>query len=147
MGDNLKAYMDEMEALLPEVMRSFRGLMQDIPEMKTTTPVQFFLLHKLEREGPCNASAIAQFMGITSGSVTSITERLVKHGLISRVQDATDRRIVIFALTASGQDLLHAIREQRKQKLQGVFEQLGEEKTRLLLALYKDMKVVLDDML
>lgn len=143
---NIKTDMDEMEALIPEVMRSIRTLMQDIPEMKLTTPVQFFLLHKLEREGPCNASTIAQFMGITSGSVTSITERLVKHGLISRVQDALDRRIVIFSLTEAGEELLHAIREQRKQKLQSVFERLGEEKTHLLLDLYKDMQVILEDM-
>lgn len=49
----------------------------------------------LARFGPLTPKAIAEYTGLTSGSVTSLIDRLEKKGFVTRVRDAKDRRSVI----------------------------------------------------
>lgn len=49
----------------------------------------------LARFGPLTPKAIAEYTGLTSGSVTSLIDRLERKGFVTRVRDAKDRRSVI----------------------------------------------------
>ncbi len=54
------------------------------------------------RGGPLSMSQIAQLLGVTNAAVTGIADRLEKKGLVQRVQDPTDRRVVCVQLTPEG---------------------------------------------
>lgn len=58
-----------------------------ITDMKT--------LSALLREGPMTAGELTKRLGLTSGAVTSVIDRLARHDLVRRKPDAKDRRKVI----------------------------------------------------
>ncbi len=71
-------------------------------------------LYHLANE-PLRSSELANRLGLTPGSVTSLVDRLIARGLARRVAHATDRRVVLVEMTdaghgASWETLQHFIR-------------------------------------
>ena len=58
----------------------------------------FFLGH-----GPKRMSEVAQYLDREMSSTTSMIDRLVRNGLVERVEDSSDRRVVACRLTADGE--------------------------------------------
>ncbi|HKT57768.1 MAG TPA: MarR family transcriptional regulator [Microbacterium sp.] len=54
-------------------------------------------LDVLMRGGPQTAGQLGTALSLTSGAVTGVVDRLVKHGLATREADAADRRRVLVA--------------------------------------------------
>jgi DNA-binding MarR family transcriptional regulator len=54
---------------------------------------------------------LAVALGVTPGDVTSITDRLVGQGLVKRVENTEDRRIVLLQLTDKGRETITRIHE------------------------------------
>lgn len=54
-------------------------------------------LDVLMRGGPQTAGQLGTALSLTSGAVTGVVDRLVKHGLARREADAADRRRVLVA--------------------------------------------------
>lgn len=44
--------------------------------------------------GPVTAGKLAEFTGLTTGAITSVINRLERHGYARRVRDANDQRVV-----------------------------------------------------
>ncbi len=55
--------------------------------------------HLLQQHGPMTAGAIANALGLTSGAVTAMIDRLEGSGHVQRVRDTVDRRRVIVDVT------------------------------------------------
>jgi DNA-binding MarR family transcriptional regulator len=51
---------------------------------------------------PLSSSALGERLGLTSGSVTALVDRLVKRKLVRRVAHETDRRVVLVQMTKTG---------------------------------------------
>jgi DNA-binding MarR family transcriptional regulator len=73
-----------------------------------------FVLH---HDGPAKVSDLAEALGVSAPSMTGTLERLVRHGLIERRDDPSDRRLVINALTPAGQALVERLHQGRRQRL------------------------------
>jgi DNA-binding MarR family transcriptional regulator len=56
--------------------------------------------------GAANISELAEFLQERHHSVVGLVERAVQSGLVSRTQDAVDRRVVNVSLTSSGEKVL-----------------------------------------
>jgi DNA-binding MarR family transcriptional regulator len=56
----------------------------------------------LLREGPQTAGALITQLGVTSGAVTGVIDRLQRQGLARREEDPTDRRKVLVAVDMAG---------------------------------------------
>lgn len=143
--DDLQKYAEQVNALLPQLAIKLIRFVKDIQDYDITI-AQAFLLHNLKMRGACTASAIGEMMEVTSGPVTSITQRLIKRGLIHRRQDEKDRRVVWFTLTSEGEAVLQAIREHNTQKWAIVLEQLGPETAQATIALMERTIRVLNDL-
>lgn len=57
-------------------------------------------LDVLEEREPMTAGALAEELGLTTGAVTTLLDRLEKAGYVSRARDTVDRRRVLVQLTA-----------------------------------------------
>jgi DNA-binding MarR family transcriptional regulator len=73
------------------------------PDLELTIP-QIKTLTLLRHQGPQRMGSIATYLGSTLSSSTSIIDRLVDKGLVERVPDPDDRRVVICQLTPRGQE-------------------------------------------
>lgn len=55
----------------------------------------FIAVNILREKGPITAGELSKLIGLTTGSVTALIDRLEKHGYVRREHDPTDRRKVI----------------------------------------------------
>lgn len=88
---------------------------------------QFKLLYTLHSSGSLKVSEIAELLGLTSGAVTGITDKLAADGLISRERASNDRRVVFIALTPSGEKLVDRVVETHQEIFSSFFHALPEE--------------------
>jgi DNA-binding MarR family transcriptional regulator len=77
-------------------------------------------LYHLANE-PLTAGALHDRVGLSTGSVTALVDRLAEHGLVQRQPHPTDRRAIVIDLTEAGRARTFAT---LKQFIVGV-EQLG----------------------
>jgi DNA-binding MarR family transcriptional regulator len=86
-------------------------------------PTDWECLDVLDWVGPITAGDLARRVGITSGAVTGVVDRLTALGLVTREADPADRRRVIVRLAADG-----ALRSRRQnRRLLEAFAALGAD--------------------
>jgi DNA-binding MarR family transcriptional regulator len=73
------------------------------------TPPQWFALSVLAKEQDLPIGTLAQRLVLDASVVTGIIKRLETHGLVERIHDRTDYRLVRLHLTGEGQELTHAL--------------------------------------
>ncbi|SFE27064.1 DNA-binding transcriptional regulator, MarR family [Paenibacillus catalpae] len=69
----------------------------------------------LAQQGPQKASAMAEWLRITSGAVTGISDRLIDLGYVERSRSEFDRRIVMLSVTDEGRKLVDQVMEMRER--------------------------------
>lgn len=74
-------------------------------------PRQARVLDAMSRMGPVSQVDLASIFGVTSASMSTMTERLLTAGYITRAVDPTSRRNNVLDLTDKGQTLLAGISE------------------------------------
>jgi len=62
----------------------------------------------LDLEGPMTAGRLAELMGLTTGAVTGVLDRLERAGMVRREADPADRRRVIARLAPEGMERVRA---------------------------------------
>jgi DNA-binding MarR family transcriptional regulator len=85
------------------------------------------VLMMLYRRTKCIASDIVNLLGITSGAVTGLTDKLVSLGLIERFRPEEDRRVVQLNLTEKGKETIETIRDMRLKRVYELVGQLEEQ--------------------
>ncbi|MTI81155.1 MAG: MarR family transcriptional regulator [Firmicutes bacterium] len=105
---------------------------------------QMFLLKLLSEKGTCTPSSIAQEMGVTSGAITSLADRLHKQELISRERSESDRRVVMIKLTSKGEEAFKAVDAERMKRVVEIFSQLTEKDIDDLIRIYDKLIALLE---
>ena len=100
---------------------------------------QIFLLKLLNEKGTCTASALAKYMGVTSGAVTSLADKLSRQGLILRERSENDRRVVKISLTDKGQELYKAVEHERFEQTIQILSVLPEEDIDKMMHIYQKL--------
>lgn len=83
------------------------------------TPPQWGILSFLAREQEQTIGALAHRIGVDAPAITNIVQRLEQSGLVERVRDREDQRIVKVSLSEEGQEIMCS--------LQPVFEAFNEQ--------------------
>lgn len=123
-----------METIHP-IMQFIRGEMRSQREPSLSVP-QFRILAFLSRHPGASLSQVADHLGISRATASTMTERLVQKGWVDRAEDPQERRQVMLRLTQTGSDHLHQIREVTRQKIALQFDDLSlEELTELATGL------------
>lgn len=99
-------------------------------------------LHALNTHGPATAATLAHRVGLTSGSVSRMIDRLDAAGCIARVPDPGDRRRVLIEPTADG---LERIRSYYARLAACTRDDLAEFSAAELAALSRFIGVVRDN--
>jgi len=77
----------------------------------------FEAVRYLAEEGPVPAGRIAEAMGITSGAVTGLVDRLERAGWVERARHEIDRRQVVVQVASARRELIDADRALRDRLL------------------------------
>jgi DNA-binding MarR family transcriptional regulator len=109
------------------------------PDIALTMP-QMVTLFAIRDANTCRMSELAEVTQQSAGTLTGIVDRLIDDGLVARVRDADDRRVVQVALTDVGRERIERIEQARHDAMARMVYHFGldqlcqfEELLRLLL--------------
>lgn len=137
--------LEEFVSLNESLHRLMQGYLTKNLNTNLSLP-QMFLLDILRKNGTCTPSSIAQIMGVTSGAITSLADRLHKQGLITRERSESDRRVVMITLTDSGLELMKKVQRQTFDHLAIIFSKLPEGDIDNLISIYYRLHNVIKSM-
>ncbi|TAK01621.1 MAG: MarR family transcriptional regulator [Chloroflexota bacterium] len=89
--------------------------------------VHLQVLMLLDGEGPQAMHLLAEALDVSQASATGIIDRMEQRGLVTRVRDAGDRRVIRVALTDPGRQLLATIAAERRERLALVLAELSDD--------------------
>jgi DNA-binding MarR family transcriptional regulator len=96
------------------------------------TIAQLKSLFFISDQGNTTSGKLAVALGVTPTNMTGIVDRLVKQGLVSRAENAQDRRSVLLRTTDKGEELVTRLRSRRTGYLSRVLNRMSvDELTRM----------------
>jgi DNA-binding MarR family transcriptional regulator len=120
--------MDALEqALLRLVWLEQKRLAQVLAAHGLTISQYLVLASIWQREDGCPMGELAGEMLQSSATMTGIVDRLVRLHLVQREPGASDRRVVVIGLTASGHDLMVRVQCDKRARLEHVLRGLPED--------------------
>ena len=99
-------------------VESWINLNLTIPQMKC-------LIYILRHEN--QFKRLAAGIHVTSANVTGIIDRLVEQGLVARIQDSADRRVLWLSVTQKGESMLASLKEGKTGRMRELLERLSDK--------------------
>jgi len=97
------ALADRVLEVVPRTMRRIRARMRSMGPIELTVP-QLRVLLFVRRTPGVGLSAVAEHVGVTKASASTLVDRLVRAGFIDRSDDPGERRRIQLRLTAAGSE-------------------------------------------
>jgi DNA-binding MarR family transcriptional regulator len=125
-----RRFIAEILDLNREIMREIhRGIPHEWLETEVTMP-QFKTLMVLYGMDQATMGDLAESLGTGVSTVTGIVDRLVEHGLVQRVEDPRDRRVVVGRPTEAGVALVDRLLGAAREQMSRILEHLGSDELR-----------------
>ena len=103
----------------------------------------YHVLGILKKRGELPISEIGRLAYISKSNMTSLTDKLVEEGLVKRLRDKNDRRVINIAITDKGKDLLRDWRKQSFNEIKLNLSTLSEEDLEKFYVSVKNIKNIL----
>lgn len=81
------------------------------------TPTQYLALSAIQRLQSPKMSVLSQELALSPGATTTLVDRLLRRGLVERISDDSDRRIVCIRLSRKGKQAVKQAWDARKSML------------------------------
>jgi DNA-binding MarR family transcriptional regulator len=88
---------------------------------------------------------IAKVLQVSLPAATGIVNRLVTLGMLKRVYDSGDRRVIFIEVTASGKKCLEKVKVARKMIIEKMFRGLSEQERQTYLRILRKVNRNLHD--
>jgi DNA-binding MarR family transcriptional regulator len=112
------------------------------PHRELSLP-QLFLLVTLHEGGTLTVSALADLLGVTAPSASTLIDRMEERGLVARERDAADRRVVHVTITEWGDTLLDEMVGMRRDRVRQVLSQMDAEELEHVIGAVRGLHRVL----
>jgi len=96
---------------------------------------QVFYMETIARLGHPSFSELAEALGVTRPSVTTLVSKLIRNGYVEKVQDGEDRRSFHIVLTRRGQQFTKTHQSMHQRIVQALTARLDEAEIQHLDAL------------
>jgi DNA-binding MarR family transcriptional regulator len=123
--------------------RSLHKHMQEAKVITAFSFLQFITMKFVSEAGQASMKGIARFLSITPASATSLVNGLVRMGVLERIADASDRRVILLRPTAHGRKALSRTDSQAKKELKRIFQQLSDKDRESLTTILEKLFAVL----
>jgi MarR family 2-MHQ and catechol resistance regulon transcriptional repressor len=98
-----------------------------------------FVLHAVWKHGPVRMSEIGRHMGVSRPYMTMLVDRLIADGLVERVPDPEDRRVVNVMITEDGRDAVRAFMKNFRETVIGNLSSLDSAD---IVSLHESMRLI-----
>ncbi len=127
--DLVEQIIDEAQPLLNAQRHVIAKVWQD----RSISKLNLHLLMLLEVHGPQPMSQLAALGDVALPNLTGIIDRMEERGLVRRVRDEDDRRVIVVHATTSGHDCLAELETVRREELRRILRKLGPDEQGLCL--------------
>lgn len=111
---------------------------------KTTLPIgALFVISELKSHQTLSMSEIGRKLVMPKPHVTGLVDKLIFEGLVERVSDLSDRRIINIKITQKGRKYLQDIKNLMSEDLRGRLSDLDEKKLEILSESSQQVKKIL----
>jgi len=114
----------EILDVIPILMRVIRSEMRSQRSARLSVP-QFRVLLFISRNSGCSLLAAAEYLGLTSPTVSKMVDGLVRDHLVKRVSSSRDRRQILLNLTIQGETILEKARIATQARLVKILSPLS----------------------
>lgn len=129
---DIKTYIDRIEALMPRFMKTVGG--DQGPELEEEiTIAQLKTLYYVSSHESCRMTDISHDFGVTLSNMTSMVDRLIEGKYLLREDDPNDRRIVRIKLSQKGENIVKKFEEHRRRHAAKFLQKMSEEEIESLI--------------
>jgi DNA-binding MarR family transcriptional regulator len=139
--DLLDEIMNQLDELMSYQRRSF---CEHGPHRELSLP-QLFLLVTLHERGTLTVSALAELLGVTAPSASTLIDRMEERGLVARERDAEDRRVVHVTVTEEGHTLLDEMVGMKRDRVRQVLSRMNAEELQHVVGAIHGLRRVLGE--
>lgn len=107
------------------------------------TPPQFTALLTLNSNSNLTIGELSQKMYLACSTVTDLLDRMERNGLVTRVKDEKDRRVVRIRVLDKGTQIIEGVMENRRKY---IFETLEGASDEMIHNVYEVMKMLNEKM-
>lgn len=134
----------DVEYLLREMSLLIKRKGREILNHFPITPPQFTALLWLNQEGDMTIGELSQKMYLACSTMTDLIDRMEKNGVVERVRDARDRRVVRVHMLERGKRIIRDVMKARQAYLAEILSTFSPEEVesirKHLTRLYERMK-------
>ena len=134
----------DIEHLLREMSVLIKRKGRDILNHFPITPPQFTALLWLNQEGDMTIGELSQKMYLACSTMTDLIDRMEKNGVVVRVRDERDRRVVRVRMLERGKAIIEDVMKARREYLAEILSTFSPEDVesirKRLSMLYERMK-------
>ena len=128
----------EIIFLIRKLMQGGELYTKELNKKYSVSAAQLNCLLALYEHGPLPPSQIAKHMMVKSSTVTGVVDRLEQKGLVTRMRNSPDRRVITIQLTEAGKNLAHNAPPPIQRKIiKGLGKLSQKEVDRIVLGLTK----------
>lgn len=128
-------------SLTEQIQQRIRQMLRQ--QFDTTLP-RFDYLAQLDRHPQgLRMNTLSRFLMVTGGSVTGLTDQLVKDELVERIPDPQDRRSLYVRLTPKGRKQFRKMAQAHEELLGELFEGLSKQDKDVIYARLGHLRVQL----
>jgi DNA-binding MarR family transcriptional regulator len=102
-----------LSIFMTEILRCDTADMLRMLKREDLSMPRIAALNVVEQRGAASISEICAYLGLSLGNTSILIDKLVCHGFVTRVEDASDRRHKLVRLTEKGQALIEELRAAR----------------------------------
>ncbi len=137
------AQVEELEFLLRKISAIIKRRGRDILTNFKITPPQFNALLVLRRHGDMTIGELGEQMYLACSTATDLVDRMERNGLVERVRDTNDRRVIRIHVLEKGEEILGEVMTARTDYLEEVLEHVSSNECQVMIQsmslLYKMM--------
>lgn len=102
---------------MAEVLRYDSGDTLRLLKRESLSMSRIVALNLLAKKGAASISDISAFLDLSLGNTSTLVDKLVCQGFVTRVEDANDRRHKVVQLTEKGQALVQELQAARVESV------------------------------
>jgi len=129
---------------IPVVMHYLRrGIRRELGD-KASIP-QIRALSFIRRNPTSTLTTVSEYLAVSNATTSSIVDRLVKKGLVSRTEDPKERRCLQLSVTQKGQEEYKVVQEVAIAELTKVLTRLPDDQVRQIQEGLRILKEALEE--
>jgi DNA-binding MarR family transcriptional regulator len=122
-----------LQRQLYKLLRAYETCSQTCLTMHGVTASQGYTLLALPEQGELSMNELSAAVGLANSTLTRYVDQLIRHELVARNNDPTDRRVVRVRLTERGQEVRRVLDESLQEFHRQILNEIGEEERPVLL--------------